>query len=447
MVAAARMFSNKDLRKLLIPLMIEQVLTSFMGTVDTMMVARLGEAAVSGVSCVDSINKLVIFMLTSIATGGTIVCSQYIGREDKENADRAARQVFLCAFAISLIITAVCLIFRSGLLKLIFGSVEKDVMDSALDYFLFTAIQFPFTALFNVGAALFRACGNSRLPMIVSASGNILNIIGNYILLFVVKIGVTGAAISTTGSMAVACIVIIIFLKRRKQMIDVGNLLAIKPDFKIIGRVLKVGVPTGVENSMFQFGKLIVQSTVATLGTMAIASNAIVIALEYVTSMPSMGISVGLMTVAGQCLGAGRLEEAKYYIKKLTLWSAVVLFVWNWIIFFFTEPVCRLSGLAPEAISLTVHVMLITSIIKPFLWPLAFLPSNGMRAAGDGAFSMISASISMWVIRVGLTTVLCRFLGVGLIGIWIGYFADWAVRSTVSVLRFKSGKWTRHKVI
>ena len=441
------MYTNKDLRKLLIPLMIEQVLTSLMGTADTLMVARLGETSVSGVSCVDSINKLVIFLLASIATGGTIVCSQFIGKGDKKNTDEAARQVLLASFGISLVLMLFCFVLRKWLLNIIFGSVEAAVMDSALDYFKITAISYPFVAIFNSAASIYRAGGNSRLPMLISAGGNVLNIAGNYILLFVLHTGVSGAAWATTGSMAVNAAVIICFLRFKNNPVDIGRLYMIRPRFRLMLKVIRVGVPTGIENSMFQFGKLIVQSTVATLGTMAIASNAVVVALELVTSMPSQGIAIGLITVAGQCIGAGRLDEAIANIKKLTLWAAVVLFVWNWIIFFFTMPVCRLAGLDEATCALTFSVMLLISIVKPFLWPLSFLPPNGMRAAGDAAFSMITATLSMWICRVGLTTVLCRFMGAGLTGIWCGYFLDWAVRSVVNVLRFRSGRWASHKVI
>jgi len=190
-----------------------------------------------------------------------------------------------------------------------------------------------------------------------------------------------------------------------------------------------------------------VQSTVATLGTMAIASNAIVTQLELFSSMPSQAVGIGLVTVAGHCIGAGKTEEAKYYIKKLTLWAAGLLLATNWFIYAVSLPVCRLANFDEATIALTMSVMLVISIVKPFLWPMAFVPSNGMRAAGDVNFTMITAVISMWVFRVGLTTVLCRFLHVGLIGIWAGYFLDWAVRSVANYLRYRSGKWTRHKVL
>jgi putative MATE family efflux protein len=441
------MFSNQSLRRLLIPLIVEQLLTSLMGTVDTMMVSNVGSAAISGVSLVDSINKLILFLFTALATGGAIVCSQYLGREDKARSDQAARQVLLSALALGILAAAVCLVFRRGMLRLIFGQVEQDVMDAAQVYFLFTAFSYPFIALFNASSALYRATGNTRLPMAVSLISNGLNVVGNALLMFVFHFGVAGAAISTLVSFILAAVVMLIFQRRPGQQIEIGPLTALRPDWRMIARVLRIGLPTGIENAMFQFGKLVVQSTVSTLGTAAIAANAVIVVLENTSSMPSTAIGTGMMTVAGQCIGAGRMDEAKGYIKKLTGWGAVVLLFADWLIFALTFPVVKLAGMETAAAALTIHIMLVISVVKPVLWPLSFLPINGMRAAGDVKFGMITSTISMWVFRVGLTTVLCRFLGVGLMGIWYGYFADWTVRSVVFLLRYISGAWTRHKVI
>ncbi len=441
------MFSNRDLRKLLIPLIIEQVLASLMGTADTMMVSRVGSAAISGVSLVDSINKLVIFLFTALATGGTIICSQYLGRKDKADSDKAARQVLLSSFILSMAVTVFCFCCYKWLLRIIFGTVEQAVMDSAVSYFFLTIYTYPFIALFGASSAIFRASGNTRLPMKISVSCNLLNIAGNAIFIFGFNMGVEGAALATLISNVIAAAVILVFLTRPGQEIDIGNLAKIRPDMKVIWLVLCVGLPTGIENAMFQFGKLIVQSTVSTLGTASIAANAMVVVLELFTSMPSQAIGLGLVTVAGQCIGAGRLNEAKYYTKKLTAWSAVILFICNWLIFFATRFVTRAAGMDAAAADMTVSVMLVISIVKPILWPLAFTPCNGTRAAGDVRFNMVVSSVSMWVFRVGLTTLLCRHMGVGLIGIWCGYFADWGVRSVVFTIRFCGDKWHRHHLI
>lgn len=441
------LYSNRDLKKLIIPLVVEQVLNSTIGTADTMMVANVGSAAISGVSLVDSINKLVICLFTALATGGAIVCAQYIGRREQANSNRAARQVLLSSVLLAVLISAACLAFRKGILRLIFGTVEDSVMASAQAYFLITAFTYPAIALFDAGSALYRATGNSRLPMRISLISNILNIAGNYVFLFIVPLGVTGAAISTLISYCFSAVVLVCFMGRPEQGLSPGKLREFRAEPKMMWLVMSIGLPTGIENAMFQFGKLAVQSTVSTLGTTAIAANALVVVLEFLSSMPSQAIGTGLMTVAGQCVGAGRMDEAKYYIQKLTLWSFLVLAAADILVFAAAPLTAKLSGMDAETSALVVRTMLTISIVKPFAWALAFVPANGMRAAGDVRFGMLVSTISMWISRVALTILLCRVLHIGLLGIWCGYFADWAVRSIAFTLRYRSGKWTQHEVI
>lgn len=441
------MFSNKALRKLLIPLIIEQMLTSLIGTVDTMMVSNLGSAPVSGVALVDSINKLVIFLFTALATGGTIVCSQYIGRRDSLRADTAGRQVILSAFTLSLAMALIATLFRTGILRLIFGSVESSVMEAAGGYFRLTILAYPFIALFGASSALYRAGGNSRFPMKVSLIANLINIVGNAVLMFVFHLGVAGAAIATVCSNAFAAVTMLIFLRRPGQALSIGPYRSIRPDFRMIWLVLSIGIPSGIENAMFQFGKLAVQSTVSTLGTTAMAANAVVAAIELMTSMPSQAVATGLMTVVGQCMGAGKPDQAKHYIKKLTMWSFCILFVLNWLAMALTPLATRLAGMDAATAEMAVDTMLFISILKPVFWMCAFVPASGMRAAGDVKFGMIVSSCTMWILRVGLSTLLCRHFGMGLIGIWWGFFADWTGRSIIFLLRYRSGKWMRHRVI
>ena len=308
------MFHNRALFALLIPIVVEQLLNSFMGMVDTMMVSNLGSQAISGVSLVDSVNNLIVQLFSAMATGAAIICSHYIGMRNKDGANKAARQVVLTVMVISLAITILGLIFRRPLLSLIFGQVEPAVMDNAVDYFLFTALSYPFLALFSAGSALFRSCGNSRYPMVVSVISNVFNVAGNALLMFVFKMGVSGAAISTLISRVFCMVVIFIALSKPKLDIVVNNYAAIRPDFGLIKSILAIGVPSGIENSMFQFGKLAIQSTVSTLGTAAIAAQAMTNILENVNGIFGIGVGMCLMTVVGQTLGAGRKEEAKYYV-------------------------------------------------------------------------------------------------------------------------------------
>ena len=407
------MFSNKDLKKLLIPLIIDQILMWLIGFVDTVMVSNVSAASLSAVSLVESINQLILYLFAALATGGTVVCAQYIGLGDRKAAQNASRQLIVSVFILSALMSAVSILLRSILLRAIFGTVDADVMKAAQTYFLITALSYPFIALNDASASLFRAAGNSRLPMLVSLGANIVHIAVNALLIFGLKLGVEGAAISTLLSRALAAAALLVFQRRPNQAITLDNLRSYRPDKKIIRMILYVGIPAGVESCLFQLGRLLVQSTVSTLGTTVIAAQAMTGTLELLQSIPSMAIGLGLVTVAGQCMGAGRPDEARRYIIKLTKLSIAVMAACVAAVFLLTKPITVLAGMEAKSAALTFQLMAFISIFKVFLWPFAFTPANGMRAAGDVKYAMIVSSISMWVLRVGLCIVLVRFAGVG----------------------------------
>ena len=421
-------FSNIDIRKLLIPIMLENLLASLMGTVDTMMVSNVGASAVSAVSLVDSINILVIQALSALAAGGAILCSQYIGSSNPKGANRAARQVFLVMTVLSVFISAICLVLRVPMLKFIFGSVEAEVMADSQAYFLFTLLSFPFIGLYDAGASIMRAQKDSKSPMTISIISNFLNIGGNAILIFGLGMGVAGAAISTLVSRVFCAVVVIIKLRNPSQTICVNRYYAIRPDWDLIKRVLYIGIPSGIENSMFQFGKLAIQSTVSTLGTTAIAAQAMTNIMENFNGIAGIGIGIGMMTVVGQCLGAGRPDEARYYIKKLSFAAEFVVFGSCLLIFLMAGPITKLAGLSGESASLCLFMNSWITIVKPLVWTAAFIPGYGLRAAGDVKFSMILSCLSMWICRVSLCIYLIRVCGFGPIAVWIGMFTDWTVR-------------------
>lgn len=441
------LFSNADLRKLLIPLVVEQILNSLMGTADTMMVSNVGSAAISAVSLVDSINILVIQAFYALAAGGTIICSQYIGQKSKKNAQEAANQLILAVTCISAAVTAVCLGFRNPLLHMIFGKVEASVMEASETYFFYTALSFPFIALYDAGSSVFRAQSNTKLPMTISVISNGMNIVGNAILIWGFNMGVAGAAIATLGSRIFCAVVVLYCLRRPGNEIVVRNVCRTKPDWKKIKMILGLGIPSGIENGMFQFGKLAIQSTVSTLGTVAIAAQAMTNILENLNGIAAIGIGIGLMTVVGECIGAGREDEAIYYIKKLTKISEVVIIVSCLLVFVLTKPVTMLGGMETASAKMCMGMMMWITLVKPIVWVLAFIPGYGLRAAGDVKFSMILSCVSMWVCRVALCIFLCRRLGFGPIAVWIGMFTDWTVRGIVFAARFRSRKWLQHKVI
>ena len=441
------MFTRRQIWNLLIPLMIEQVLTSLMGTADTMMVASVGSAAISAVSLVDSINVLLICVFAAMATGGGIVCAQLLGRGEKRDATDTGGQLMLTVLAISTAVMVTLVLLRGPLLRLIFGRVEADVMADAQVYMLITALSYPFIALYNAGAALFRVDGNSRLPMLVSTAENAVNIALNALLIYAFGMGVAGAALATLASRVLCAVVILADLRRPRQAIVVRDYLRIRPNFKRIWNILAIGVPTGIENGMFHFGKLAIQSTVSTLATTAIAAQAMTSTLEVLSGRAQVGIGMGMMTIVGQCMGAGRKDEARRYILRLTGYSEVCSIVSCILVALAVGPVTRIAGMEPEAAAMTVQLSYIICIVKPLLWSLSFTPSCGMCAAGDVRYSMILSTTTMWLCRVVVSVVLIRALGFGPLGVWIGMFSDWAVRALLYTRRFLSGKWAEHEVV
>ena len=443
------MFTNRMIRNLLIPVVLEQLLNSIMGTADTMMVSNVGSAAISAVSLVDSINVLVLQAFSALAAGGAIVCAQYIGQRNKEKANESARQVLFIITAISVAVSLICLVFQKPLLRLIFGSVEAEVMRASEVYFFYTALSFPFIAAYDSAASIFRAQDNTRGPMTISMISNVMNIAGNAIMIWVFHMGVAGAALSTLISRIFCAVVVLIQLRKERegQEIVVRDYFKIRPNWSMIKRILGIGIPSGVENSMFQLGKLAIQSTVSTLGTAAIAAQAMTNILENLNGIAAIGVGVGLMTIVGQCLGAGRKDEAVYYIKKLCVIAEIVVLTSCLIVFALTKPVTILGGMEKESADMCFHMVMWITIMKPLVWTMAFVPGYGLRAAGDVKFSMITSCCTMWACRFCLCVFLIRVMGFGPMGVWIGMFADWTVRSIIFTWRFHSRKWLQHKVI
>ncbi len=443
------MFSNRLICSLLIPVVLEQLLNSIMGTADTMMVSNVGSAAISAVSLVDSINVLVIQAFSALAAGGAIVCAQYIGQKNKEKANESARQVLFIITAISVAVSLICLVFQKPLLRLIFGSVEPAVMSASETYFFYTALSFPFIAAYDSAASIFRAQDNTKGPMIISMISNVMNIAGNAVMIWVFHMGVAGAALSTLISRIFCAVVVIIQLRKERegQEIVVRDYFKIRPDWSVIRRILGLGIPSGVENSMFQLGKLAIQSTVSTLGTAAIAAQAMTNILENLNGIAAIGVGVGLMTIVGQCLGAGRKDEAVYYIKKLCVIAEVIIIISCLGVFALTKPITILGGMEKESADMCFHMVMWITIVKPLVWIMAFIPGYGLRAAGDVKFSMIVSCCTMWACRFCLCVFLIRVMGFGPMGVWIGMFADWTLRGIIFTWRFHSRKWLQHKVI
>ncbi len=441
------LFSNQKLLRLLGPLLVEQTLVIAVGAFDTMMVASLGEAAVSAVSLVDSINVLVIQVFAALATGGAVVASQYIGSRNYAKAKSSASQLVFLISLFSVLMMSILCLFHTQTLQMVFGTLDADVMQNAETYLLITALSYPFIGLYNGVAALFRAQGNSKISMFASLCMNGINITGNALFIFVFHWGVFGAALATLLSRVFASVAVFVLLQMGSNPLRIDGLKDLLPQKDTIQRILKIGVPSGVENGMFQFGKLAVSGLVSTLGTAAIAANAVAGTLVSILNIPCSALGLGIITVVGQCIGAGEKEQAKYYSKRLMFYAYVATWVPNILAMFLFPHALPFFNLSAEATAIATEVLLIFNFVALVFFVPSFTVPCALRSAGDAKFTMWVSIFSVWAFRVVSSYIFVLGFGLGILGVWLGMFIDWIFRAICYAARYLSWRWVNKKVI
>lgn len=442
-----RLFSNKSLIKLIIPLVIEQGLTILVGMADGVMVASVGEAAISGVSLVDMIAAVILVLFTALATGGAVVTSQFLGARNLEKARRSAGQLILMAVSLGVLIMVPCLLFSEQLLMLCFGAIEPDVKAAGLIYLRITALSFPFLALYNAGAAIYRSVGNSKMSMQASLLMNVINVMGNAFCIFVLHWGVVGVAVPTLISrMAAGIYMMVKCAKPQLQLRPTWKGLT-TIDQQMMGSILRIGVPSACENCFFSLGRLIVAGMITLFGTSQVSANAVAGNIDRVGIIIGQSMGLAMVTVVGQCVGARDTEQAKYYTGKLLGWTylaqgltnvLIVIFVGNLVDFY--------SALTPETRALAMRLSTIHASLAIIFWPVSFVLPNALRAANDVRFTMWVGIFSMLACRILGSWVLCVHLGWGATGVWIAMVIDWVCRTSFFVPRYLGGKWkTKYK--
>ncbi len=449
------MFSKNYISRLIWPLVAEQFLAMTIGACDTVMVSSVGEAGVSGVSLVDQLGQLVIQLFAAFATGGAVVASQYLGNKDAENARHSSKQLLNLCTAAGLVFVAVCLPLRRVILTWIFGSMETEIMDAALTYFVWILLSFPLLGIYNSCAALCRSMGNSKISLKVSLVMNLLNIAGNALLIYVAKLGVAGAGISTLVSRGVAAVIMVCVLCQKKWPLYLEKIWKVQIDFPLIGKILKIAVPSGIENSVFHIGKTLVYSFMSGFGVTAIAANAISNTVASFSNIPGNAIGLASVTIVGQCIGAGEKQQAKNYGRKMMILSYGGMFVTAGLVFAAAPLVTGIFNLTSEAQTLAVLVIRSCMIANVLFWPMSFTMPNILRGAGDAKYTMLVSNVSMWLFRVLGSYLISRWiLGAypgnthyALFGVWFGMYIDWICRGIMFFARFCGKKWLEKRVI
>lgn len=444
---SSHMFDRRFLVTLIIPLVIEQLLAVSIGMADTVMVARVGESAVSAISLVDAITVLIVTLFAAFATGGAVVASQYLGRKDVASANTAAAQLLLLSLVVSTLLLVICMPIRSRIISWIFGAIDSEVLAFGSTYFLYILASLPFLATYNACAALFRSMGNSRVSLWVSVVMNVLNIGGNAYFIYGVKMGVAGAGLSTLLSRVIGAVVMLSLITNPSNVISIRSIRSLSWRPEMVKRILRIGVPNGIESSVFQIGKLMVQGFITVFGTASIAANAISSSVTSFINIPGGAIGLASITIIGQAVGARRHDEAFYWGKRLLLLSYMAMGVLAVPLYFLAPTVVKVFNLSAEAREISVIVIRMTMVAGTVLWSPAFAIPNFLRAAGDAKYTMGVSMFSMWAFRVGGSYALAIGLGWGVYGVWIGMYFDWLCRGVFFTQRFWRRKWQTKTLI
>lgn len=441
------MFSNEALKKLIIPLVIEQTLAMLVGIADTIMVSCVGEAAISGVALVDMMNYLIMVMLAAVATGGAVIVSQYLGRREYEKASISASQLITISSVVSMLIMLVCLFLHSDIIKILFGGIAADVGLASNTYFFITALSFPFLGVYNSAAAIYRSMGKTNVTMYIAIFENILNVCGNVLGIFVFKAGVAGVAVPTLVSRMAAAIIMLWLALNKQNIVYIRVRKVFYFDKAVVGKILKIAVPNGIENGLFALGRVLVTSIVALFGTSQIAANGVANSVDQISIIVVNAINLAIITVVGQCMGAGEIEQAEMYTKKLMKVSYISTGVLGVMVCAMLPLILGLYQLEEDTRSLSIILIIIHNTLAFLLHPTSFNLANSLRASGDVKITMLVGMGSMFIFRLGVAYILGIVCGFGVIGVWIAMGADWLARSFAFTVRYKSGSWKNIKVI
>ena len=436
------MFDRKKFITLLIPALIEALSITILGIVTAAMVSHVGEYAMSAVSIVNTVNVILMNLFIAIGTGVTVKVSQYIGQAHPNDAKSAAEQGLLLSLLISGGLAVLVVVFSEPLLHLLFGAADELLLTTARSYLVCVALSYPFYSLFSSSVCILRGVGDFKIILFFEILINILNAALCALFIFVFQLGVVGAGLGLVACRAVCGIWMYFILRRGTNLIKIDTIFQ-RPKKSAILPVLNIGVPAGIDSVIFNGGKLLVQSLLVTMGTAALAADAIANNLAAFLLVPGAAMNMIVVTIVGQCFGTGDLAATRKSIWVLTGYSALFLLVINGICAFFLTPLLSIYNPSPEVFSLAKNLLWLVIPAYPFLWALAFVTPSALRAVGDIRFTTTVSIVSCWVMRVGGSYLFVFEFGLGLYGIWYAMLADWVLRGILFGTRVASHRWER----
>jgi putative MATE family efflux protein len=440
-------FSNKELKKMIVPLFLEQLLVMLVGIADTLVISYAGEAAVSGVSLVNQFNTIFIYLFTALASGGAVVISQYVGSREKDMADESAGQLLLFSTLFSVATALVVLIGNEWMLGMMFGKVEPEVMQACIIYLRISAYSYPALAIYNAGAAIYRSIGKTDTTMYISIVSNVINVVGNIIGVFALKAGVAGVAYPSLFARTFSALVITVLCFREENGVVYRMKWIVRWDGAMMRRILGIAVPNGLENGIFQLVKVALSSIVALFGTYQIAANGVAQSIWSLAALTNLVMGPVFITVIGQCMGSRDLDGAQYYFRKLLKITLLISVSWNLLILALTPAFLHFYAIESETKRLVVWLVVLHNLFNTVVTPFSNALGSGLRAAGDVRFTMVVSIFNTLAVRLAFSWIFAVVLDFGVMGNAWAMCLDWTVKGMIYLIRLRSGKWKRFQVI
>ncbi|WP_213508616.1 MATE family efflux transporter [Paenibacillus faecis] len=432
---------------LFIPILIDQAFIVGLNLVNTAMISSSGVAAVSAVNMVDSLNIFLINVFVAVATGGTVVVAQYKGSGNDSMVSRASAATVTAVAMIALTIGLLIMGFHTPVLNVLFGTASAEVLGNARVYMIGSSISYVGIAVVQAVCGALRGIGKTRASLALSLIMNLLYVLLNIVFITLLHMGVLGMTIAVNIARYVGAACALYYLFK----LDVTLHLRIRDLFhfplSMLRKIMFIGVPFAAEQMFFNGGKLLTQVFIVSLGTYAIATNAISGSLAMVFQIPASAMSLAIVTVVGQCIGRGNIADARKFIKSFLWLGSISLALIGLILMPFFRPLVGLFDPPPEIVDDIFLVLLVNTLAQVPLWAISFILPSALRAAGDSKFTSITSMLTMWLFRVILGYILGITLNFGILGVWLAMNCEWGVRGAIFLWRFRGKKWYAHKLI
>ncbi|MCG2877172.1 EmmdR/YeeO family multidrug/toxin efflux MATE transporter, partial [Obesumbacterium proteus] len=436
----------REITPLAVPILIENACVLLMGVLSTFLVSWIGKEAMAGVGLADSFNMVIISFIAAVDLGTTVVVAFSLGTRDRRRARAAARQSLVLMTVVALLLAAGIHLAGEHIIDVIAGDATPEVKALALSYLQTTVWSYPAAAIALIGSGALRGAGNTKIPLLVNGGMNILNIMISSVLIYGIfgwgGLGFIGAGLGLTLSryIGAACIIYVL-LKGFNPALRISLKSYFKPlKLNILWEVLGIGIPASIESVLFTGGKLLTQMFVAGMGTNVIAGNFIAFSVAALINLPGNALGSASTIIVGRRLGKGQIGQAERQLRYVFWLSTIVLTIIAWGTAPFAGLFASFYTQESDVIDVVKILLWLNAAFMP-IWAASWVLPAGLKGARDVRFAMWISMLGMWGCRVVAGYTLGVVLGMGVVGVWLGMFFDWAVRGVCFYWRMVSGRW------